>query len=128
MIWRTSVPFEIDHLRAFDLERRQFLGRKRDELAAGNIRSLCRIDFRLVDLLTGSRIMRPYYGIGDLKALICIRTVILSASLRLRILGKLVVSAKLPVSIARQPHRVALTPAGGHWQALLGVRVVAGER
>ncbi|MBV9376001.1 MAG: hypothetical protein JO320_13250 [Alphaproteobacteria bacterium] len=81
MIWRRSVLFEIDHLRAFDLERRQFLGRKRDELVA--VIFVAFADFRLVDLLTGSRIMRPYYGIGDLKALIYIRTVILSASLRL---------------------------------------------
>src|SRR6202023_3707770 len=48
---------EIDHLRAFDIERLQFLGGERDELAATVFVSFH--DLAFVDLLAGSGIMRP---------------------------------------------------------------------
>ena len=77
--------FEVDDLRAFDVECLQFLGGKRDELAATVFVTFD--DFCLVNLFTGPRIMRPDSDPGDGLGLICIIATIVSAKVRQRRLG-----------------------------------------
>jgi hypothetical protein len=71
--------FEVDDLRAFELECLQFLRGKRDELAATVFVAFD--DFRLVNLLTCPRIVRPNSDPGDGLGLICIMATIVSAKL-----------------------------------------------
>jgi hypothetical protein len=77
--------FEVDNLRAFDVQCLQFLGGKRDELAATVFVTLD--DFRLVNLLTCPRIMRPNSDPGKGLRLICVIAIIVSGKVRQRRLG-----------------------------------------
>src|SRR5438270_146867 len=69
-IIRRHELLQIDHLRAFDIERLQLLGGEGDEFAAGVFVSI--YDLTLVDLLAGCGIMRPKRDPGGGGALACI--------------------------------------------------------
>ena len=106
-------PFEIDDLRAFDVECLQFLGGKRDELAATVFVTLD--DFRLVNLLTCPRIMWPDSDPGEGLGLIGIIATIVSAKLRQRRLGNLLRwrGSRRLVSFLREPRSPHLPQANG---------------
>src|SRR5205085_7769372 len=92
----------------------QFLGGKRDELAATVFVTLD--DLRLVDLLTCPRIMRPDRDPGDGRGLICIIATIVSAKLRHQRLGKLFPSRwlqRLVLSLLRGGRSPYLAQADG---------------
>ena len=105
--------FEVDDLRAFDVECLQFLGGKRDELAATVFVTFD--DFRLLDLLARSRIMRPDTDPGKGLGLICVIATIVSAKLRQGRLGNLLRSLWLRrlVSFIREPRSPHLPQANG---------------
>ena len=85
--------FQIDHLRAFDVERLQFLGGEGHELAA--IIFVAFDDLGLIDLLTRSRIMRPNRDPGDGLALSYVTAAIVPVKVRCQQLGNILVSPLL---------------------------------
>jgi hypothetical protein len=105
--------FEVDDLRAFDIECLQFLGGKRDELAATVFVTFD--DFRLVNLRTCPRIMRPDRDPGDGLGLIGITATIVSAKVRQQRLGNPLRSRWLRrlVSFIREPRSPHLPQANG---------------
>src|SRR5438874_5955093 len=81
-IIRRHELLQIDHLRAFDIERLQLLGGEGDEFAAGVFVSI--YDLTLVDLLASCGIMRPKRDPGGGGALVSISTGIVDGEPRYR--------------------------------------------